>query len=240
MKKKKIGKILLTIIITLFVTVFLFFLIVIFPIISREPIFTYQIKKLLRENKEIVSITACWGWGGTGGDLEQPLAIDIKMENGKRLFLSYIRSLNLKTPFYLVLIGESSFKVGYVTNGFIAVGGIPIDLISQETGIEINSVIDVINNYDKIYSFIDSLTKLKDINEQLEDEYQYSSKGSGRGNVGLGWRHEVSTIQYSRIDKEFTWFILNVTRNDFPDFYAFYDIDEGDEYEVRIIYRNVK
>jgi hypothetical protein len=40
-----------------------------------------------------------------------------------------------------------------------AAHGIPIELISRETGIQINSVDDVVNNYDEIYIFINSLSK---------------------------------------------------------------------------------
>jgi hypothetical protein len=179
--------------------------------------FSRQIEKMIKRNPCIQSINECHGWHGSGGDFFSPIAMDIRMEGDKRLFLSFIRSPWLKKPFYLNLIGSSVFSVMFSSyeNGDDrgASHGIPIELIGQETGIQINSVDDVVNNYDKIHIFIDSLTKRR--------------KNSDA--VVHNWFKEVKPIFFNTQ----YWHIINNTYEENPDHYIFNYINEAKFYEQR-------
>jgi hypothetical protein len=176
-----------------------------------------QIEKSMKGNSCIQSINECWGWYGSSGDFFAPIALDIKTEDDKRLFLSFIRSPRLKKPFYLNLIGNSVFSVRFSTyengNDGGSAHGIPIGLISQETGIQINSVDDVVNNYDEIYIFINSLTKYR----------------KNTDTVVHNWFKEVKPIFFNTQ----YWYIINSSCAENPDHYIFTLINEMNVYEQR-------
>ena len=209
-----------------------------------------NIKRVIQKYPFITSITEIWGFDGSGGDFNDPVALDIKMDNGKRLFLSYISSSDLKSPFQLHLIEKSTFiiytghdKFGYYTSFS---NSIPIDFISRNIQIELNSVEDVIDNYDLILNFTNSLTKLADINELLDidDRYRIVDLGFGsEGRVGLSWRKHIKPIKNEYLYKneiyEQKFYILNITQDEFPDAYTFYQIENKTEGGERYIhYRN--
>jgi hypothetical protein len=197
------------IIIIIIIGIVVFFVLAMFPVILDELYIVTssgEIEKLIKRNSNIQSINECWGWYGSGGDFFAPIALDIKMEDDKRLFLSFIRSPRLKTPFYLNLIGSSVFSVRFSTyengNDGGSSHGIPIKLISQETGIQINSVDDVVNNYDEIYVFINSLAKYRTNNDI----------------VGYNWFKEAKPIFFNTQ----YWHIINNTYAEDPDHYRLF------------------
>jgi len=194
-----------------------------------------NIKNLINKYPFIISITEDWDFYRSG-DFNDPVALDIKMEGGKRLFISHIRSSDLKSPFYLVLIEKSTFITHIWQDKFNRFDGIsnsiPIDFISRNIQIELNSVEDVIENYDSIFNFTNSLTKLADINELLDidDRYRiYNTSYGKRGRYGLSWRNYVKPIKNEFLYKneiyEQEYFILNITQDEFPDTYDFYVIE---------------
>jgi hypothetical protein len=208
------------IIVIILISIVIFFALLISLVVLDEiyiSVSSGQIEKLVKGNQYIQSINECWGWYGSGGDFFAPVAIDIKMESDKRLFLSFIRSPWLKPPFYLNLIGDSVFSVRFSVyengdDGGIA-HGIPIELISQETGIQINSVDDVVNNYNKIYIFINSLTKHR----------------KNTDTVVHNWFKETKPIFFNTQ----YWHIINSTYDENPDHYIFTLINEMSVYEQR-------
>jgi hypothetical protein len=176
-----------------------------------------QIEKLIKINPVVQSVNECRGWYGSAGDFFPPIAVDIKMKNDKRLFLSFIKSPWLKTPFYLNLIGNSVFSTRfsiYENGDDMGIShGIPIKLISQETNIQLNSVDDVINNYDEIYIFINSLSKYR------------KNADAGVSN----WFKETKPIFFNNQ----YWHIINSTYIENPDHYIFALINEVGVYEQR-------
>jgi hypothetical protein len=187
-----------------------------------------SIEKLIDRHPNIISVVEHWGFGDDDYYwYEIPfyrwVSLDIKMENGKRLFLSYIRQSNLKAPFHLILIEKSTFEILHFsreeTNHWV---GIPIDFIAKNVGIQLNSVDDVIENYDLIFTFTDSLAKLADIdninvkNEIISGlEYSYS----------LGGYRLINHIQPIITDED-KWYILNVTYDEVPNAKKFEELAE--------------
>jgi hypothetical protein len=177
--------------------------------------------------------------GGFGDDdwewFEAPfyskVSLDIKMEGGKRLFIAFIHSSDLQAPFLLYLIGRSTFEV--VQTSFGRRGGntywygLPIHFVEKNIDIQLNSVEDVIENYDLILNFTDSLTFLVDIddidirNQMIREMHQY--------------------LKYIRpiiVDGE-KWYILNITQDVLPNHVRFYRIENMNERERSYIhYRN--
>ncbi|GHT80672.1 hypothetical protein FACS1894130_12180 [Spirochaetia bacterium] len=144
-----------------------------------------QIKKLMDNNIEIQSVDEIWGWDTTGSDFSQSLALDIKLKDNKRLFLGYIRSTNLfpdfgnitllKAPFSVYLVGDNvftCFELTYSSDGEHinnTVGhGLPTALLAQQLKIKLETVEDVVKNYDKIYAFVSSFPKYR--KGWIEDE----------------------------------------------------------------------
>jgi hypothetical protein len=187
-----------------------------------------SIEKLIDRHPNIISVVEHWGFEDDDYywyeiQFYRRFSLDIKMENGKRLFLSYIHPSNPKAPFNLYLIGKSTFEIlhfsGKETNHWV---GIPIDFIAINIGVQINSVSDVIENYDLIFNFTDSLTKLADIddidvkNEIISGlEYSYS----------LGGYRLIKHIQ-PIITGEDKWYILNVTYDEVPNAKKFEELAE--------------
>jgi hypothetical protein len=187
----------------------------------------YYIKGLIAKYDYIESIEEIIGWGGNSSDLPTPSAFDIKMENGRRLFLSYVE-INEKTgknyyPYYLDLIGN-----------FVIYGRIPIDLIAKETGLDLETVEDIIVHYDTIYSFINTMTKLSEINEELSEgnKYHISPYGGG-GYVGDEYREKVKSFASG------DWRPLLVEIDKYPEVYKMEDIDENIPRETRRVYRRI-
>jgi hypothetical protein len=190
---------------------------------------------------QIISITECWGFGDddyNSSDLQfyRSVSLDIKMENNKRLFISNIRSSDFKAPFIIRLIGESTFEIHNLTektaNYYV---GFPVDFISKNINIQLKSVFDVINNYDLIFNFTNSLTKLADIEYLLDInqkdemirglEYSYS--------ISMRWWGEY--VKPIIIDED-KWYILNITHNEIPNDYKYKKNEKSDERELRCIY----
>jgi hypothetical protein len=169
------------------------------------------------KHPDIISVVEHWGFEDDDYywyeiQFYKWVSLDIKMENGRRLFLSYIHPSNLKAPFYLNLIGKSSFEIlhfsGKKTHHEV---GIPIDFVEKNIGIQLSSVDDVIGNYDLIRCFTDSLTKLADIDDidvrnriisDIEHSYFYS----------YWWNKYIQPI----ITDEDKLYILNITYDEVP------------------------
>jgi hypothetical protein len=176
---------------------------------------TKEIDKLMERNICIESIKEYWGWYGDSSLVPPiPLALDIKMKNDKRLFLSCIESSFLNGPFNLVMIGENVFNVNVSKNedGNPSEGQrFSIKFIEYKTGIRLKSVGDVVRNYDMIYEFVNSLETWKDYeeyNKQLD--------------------HNISWVQYVRpfLFKGQYWRIINTTNDPTDD--TIKNINDGD------------
>jgi hypothetical protein len=183
--------------------------------------------KLMMENQCIQSIEERWGWWGSGGDFFSPLAIDIKMKDGKRLFLSFIYFPGLKPPFFLNLIDEKVFFVTTYdinTENFGISHGIPIGLIMKEMSIRLDSVDDVIKNYDGILAFVSSFVILKDADNRF-----YESRA-------------INPIAFDEIEKngfvhKNQWRILTVEYNRVPNYHLFDYINNYRPHEERFFHR---
>jgi hypothetical protein len=103
-----------------------------------------------------------WEWDGNSSIFPPiPYALDIRMENDKRIFLSWIKSIHLKAPFYLAMIDNNVFRVRVSKDEDGRSGGgerIPIKLIAQKANVQLKSVDDVVKNYDVLSEFMDSFT----------------------------------------------------------------------------------
>jgi hypothetical protein len=203
-----------------------------------------SIERLIDKYPQIISITECWGFGDDDYNSSDMffyswVSLDIKMEDEKRIFLSYIRSSNLKVPFHINLVSDSTFEINHFSKGKINHWvGFPIDFIAKNINMQIKSVDDVIEYYDIIYSFTNSLTKLSDIENLLDNEqkdiiikgleYSYS--------LGIGWWR--SFVQPIIIDDD-KWYILNISEDEIPNNYKLNEINNMHERERRnIYYRN--
>jgi hypothetical protein len=200
-----------------------------------------SIKRLIDKYPQIISVTECWGFGDDDYNSSDILfnswvSLDIKMKNEKRIFISYIRSSNLKSPFHINLLGESTFEIqhlsGSKTNHWV---GFPIDFISKNINVQLKSVDDVIDNYDLIHNFTNSLTKLADIEILLDiDQKEKIIKGL-EYSYSLGsswWRNYIQPI----IMDEDKWYILNITHDEVPNDYKFKEIETATERERRYIH----
>jgi hypothetical protein len=204
-------------------------LVIVHPFLYKLA-FRFQIYKLIIANSDIQSIEECWGWYGTGGDLRKPLALDVKMKDGKRLFLSYIYSPSLNAPFYLDLVGESTFFINYYSRkessykGSGVVHGIPIELIEQEEGITLNCVDDVVKNYDQIYNFIGTLCKLTTIGgrfNELKNAKPIEFTDENKRNEGYRYRWRIFNVEFSRL----------------PDYHMFHYMNKASDRETRYLHR---
>ena len=197
------------------------------PNLTREITIENNIKKILKGYPSVISITKIYGFGYKSEIFKDPFALDIKMENGKRLFIAFIRSSGLKPPFVIYLAGKSKFDVqvwGGTDKGWWVRSGIPVDFLSRNIKTELKSVEDLIKNYDLIINFTNSLTKLADINELLDikDRYEIiTNNGETHGKVGAGWRNYKYINPIKDDDNE--WFILNITQDEFPEAFTFLD-----------------
>jgi hypothetical protein len=206
-----------------------------------------SIKSLMDKYPNIISVTRVWGYGDddyTCSDREfyRWLALDIKMENEKRLFLAWIRSSDLNAPFYIELIGKStfiiqhntrksSFAINYWTrNNIYIFQSIPIDFVAKNINIPLNSVEDVIENYDIIYNFLNSFTKIEDI-EDIDKRHEIAKYWSNT-DLAYKWVTDVQPIKVDNIDYR----ILNVTQDAVPNFRKFWRIEIGLGLERRQTY----
>jgi len=157
---------------------------------------SYQIEKIINKNDEIQSMTEIWGWRGKGLDFDTPLALDIRFFDGRRLFLAFIESRSfpmpphcnrtpLRAPFDIWLIGDTTFDgVRYIymssepeINSLAGTSSLPIALIARELKIKIDTVEEVIYNYDKIYEFVCSLPLMQTDGVRRENiMFEYSDK----------------------------------------------------------------
>jgi hypothetical protein len=229
---------------------FLIMLILLSSCISIAGLET-SFKSLMDKYPNIISITRVWGYGDgdyhwTDIEFYRWLALDIKMENEKRLFLAWIRSSDLRTPFYIELIGKSTFIIdhnerrsafsitygaSYDDYGFLE--SIPIDFVAKNINIKLKSVDDVIKNYDLIYNFLNSFTKLEDI-EDIDKRNEIAGYWSNT-KLGYKWLRYTPTIKVDNVNCR----ILNVTQDAVPKYYKFERIDIGREWERRhTYYRN--
>jgi hypothetical protein len=179
-----------------------------------------SIDVLLNKYPFIQSIEERRGWNGSGGKFIDPLALDIKMEDNKRIFVSYIDSGQLKSPFVLNLINTSTFMFRYeceFTDTHWARTGIPSDYIAKALSIELDSVDDVIKNYESITKFVDSLTKLNDIIPDDQTVFIYDKDGvlSIRG-----WLKKTKPLVLRKDNYFEKLFILNIEGDKFPNFYT--------------------
>jgi hypothetical protein len=166
------------------------------------------------------------GWGGNSSDLPTPSAFNIKMTNDRRLFLSYI-GINKKTrknyyPHYLELIGN-----------YAIYKSISIDLIANETGLNLETVEDVIIHYEIIYSFIDTMTKLSEINEDLSEDNRYHISQQGMGYVGDEYREKVKSFASGQSRP------LLVEMDKYPEMYKIEKMKKNIPEEVRRIYSKI-
>jgi hypothetical protein len=203
-----------------------------------------SIKRLMDKYPFIISITEAWGFEDddyiyTDRAFYRWLALDIKMENEKRLFLACICSSDLKAPFYLELIGKSSFAIANftTTKSSFALNywreynlSLPIDFIAKNIDIPLNSVDDVIENYDLIYNFTNSFTKLENI--EIDTRNEIISKYSEYPKLGGVWIKFVKPVKIGNDD----CYILNVTRDAAPKYYNFLRIDNKKGWEQRYTY----
>jgi hypothetical protein len=147
--------------------IFPLFYILLFLLLSISAVFyryevSREIDELIENNKFILSVEEIWEWDGNSKLFPPiPYALDIRMENDKRIFLSWVKSMHLKAPFYLAMIESNVFNVHVSRDEDGRFGGgerIPIELIAQEAKIQLKSVDDVIKNYDVLLIFMDSFT----------------------------------------------------------------------------------
>jgi hypothetical protein len=197
-----------------------------------------SIKKLIDKYLNIISVTECWGYGDDDYNSSDILfyswvSLDIKMENEKRLFISYIKSSDLKAPFSLALVGKSAFAISHDYRNDIAHDfreSLPIDFIANNIGVQLNSVDDIIENYDLIYDFTNSLTKLENIKKLLTIDQENEIKNYLERGLGFyWWRKFVQPITVGN-DKRY---ILNITQDDDPKDYRFYNFNGIENYHDR-------
>jgi hypothetical protein len=193
---------------------------------TRGYYYHFYAKELLEKYDYIETITEIAGWEGNSSELPPPFAFDIKMENGKRVFLSYVESNKEKNsiyyPKYVELMGN------YVINGRI-----PIELIVEKTGLDLRTVEDVVVNYDTIYSFVSTMTKLGEINALLSKNNKYHVNDYGIGYVG-GYEGKVKSFIYNNGD---ICHPLLVEMDKYPEFSEIRYINEEISWEIRIVYR---
>jgi hypothetical protein len=111
--------------------------------------------------------------------------------------------------------------------GIYAYKSIPIDFVAKNIDIPLNSVEDVIENYDLIYNFLNSFTKIEDIAD-ADTRAKYLSYT----NLGYIWLKYVQPIKVDNAD----CYILNVTQDAVPKYHKFWEIDIGHTYERRHTY----
>jgi hypothetical protein len=202
-----------------------------------------SIKRLMDKYPQIISITECWGFDDddyNSSDLlfYSSVSLDIRMENNQRVFISNIRSSSLKTPFVIYLLEESTFEILNFSGDTINHNhyiGLPIDFISKKINIQLKSVVDVIDNYDLIFNFTNSLTKLVDIEYLLDIDQKHEIIRGLEYSLSLDihwWREYVKPII---VDKD-KWYILNITHNKIPNDYKYKAIENFNERELRYIY----
>jgi hypothetical protein len=207
-----------------------------------------SIKRLIDKYPYIISVTECWGYGYDDYNSSDILfyswvSLDIKMENEKRLFISYIKSSDLKAPFFLNLLGESAFAISYDYRNSIAHeyrDGLKIDFIADNIGVQLNSVDDVIENYDLIYEFTNTFKKLGEIEKILTiDQKNEIDSLLERGLGFYWWRKYVQPITAG----DDRWYILNFTQKDDPENYRFYNFKKIEKYTIdrerRYVYSRV-
>jgi hypothetical protein len=195
-----------------------------------------QIRILMDNNTEIQSVTEIWGWNGEDIDFNGPLVLDIRLSEERRLFLGYIQSKHilpaqiinktpLNAPFDIYLIGDTAFcffEHVYLSNGkeFVNNGSnLPVALLAQEIGIQLDTVDDVIKNYDKIYKFVSLFPKWRHSDRKKETPFK-----------------NIEFAQYAR-EGYALWQLWRIVRSDEPDYYGFKHMDEVTEYEKRRIYQ---
>jgi hypothetical protein len=191
-----------------------------------------SVGELMDEYPFIKSIDERRRWNGSGGDWIDPLALDIKMENDKRIFVSYIKSSQLKAPFILDLINTSTFMVRYecsFTDTYWARTGIPSDYLARAMGINLDSIDDVIENYEGITDFVNSLTKLGDIVTDGRTGFFYNKNNilSIKGD----WLKKTKPLIFRENDYFEKLFILNIEGDKFPNFYTYQAIITKDRRE---------
>jgi hypothetical protein len=181
-----------------------------------------NVDKLMTKYPFIQSIEERRRWNGSGGDWIDPLALDIKMSNGRRIFVSYISSDQLRSPFIIDLVDTSTFIVRYeceATDTYWARTGIPSEYIAKALLINVDSIDDVIVNYDKIKNFVDSLTKLRDIVPNGQITFYYN-KNDLLDFYGSGWLKRTKPLVLKKDNDFEKLFILNIEGNKFPNFYT--------------------
>jgi hypothetical protein len=115
--------------------------------------------RIIKEHPEVKAVGIINNWRRDS----KYFAVDIIFHDGRRLFLTSLRSANLRTPFFINRVGDYSFET-YIPMGY-AGRQISAQLLEQETGKKIKSVHDVINLYDDVYKFTISL---KDVDNDEE------------------------------------------------------------------------
>jgi hypothetical protein len=209
-----------------------------------------SIRKLIDKYPNIISVTECWGYGDDDYNSSDILfyswvSLDIKMENEKRLFISNIKSSDLKAPFFIDIVGKSAFAISHAYSNDIAQRdyreSFPIDFIANNIGVQLNSVDDVIENYNLIYDFTNSLTKLEDIKKLLTIEQENEIKNRLERGLGFFWWGRFVQPITAGDDK---WYILNITQDDDPKDYRFYNFEYIENYtidrELRYVHYRVR
>jgi hypothetical protein len=112
--------------------------------------------KIIKDNPEVQRVGIINGWRGSDYDT---LAFDIIFHDGKRLMLSFVKSRN--EIFILNRIGEYSFDVYFVekTHGayFGYTDNLSTVILTQEIGIPLKNINNIIKNYNEIYTYVNSL-----------------------------------------------------------------------------------
>jgi hypothetical protein len=187
--------------------IFLSFCILFVILLSISTVFykivvSRGIDRLIENNKCIVSVEEIWEWDENSKLFPPiPYALDIKMENDKRIFLSWINSMHLKAPFYIAMIDNNVYRAHAsrdVSGKFGGGNRIPIKLIGEGIKIQLKSVDDVIKNYDVLSTFMNSFITW--------DSY-INHKEQSASNV--------SWIQYGKpvLFKGQYWRIINTTQD---------------------------
>jgi len=123
-------------------------------------------KKIIRKNPGVTDVGIIFDWTQSDNKF---IALELKLEGERKLFLTSVnwRKMPDREPFYLSGIGNYSFskiyhfvykdkketyKVSFLEGAYY---GLPS--LSKKIGVQLNTIRDLITNYDKIYFFVESL-----------------------------------------------------------------------------------
>lgn len=131
-----------------------------------------ELRKIQKQLNAMDRVTVLNMWGNEDVTLEEiSAAINIKGKGGMVIYDMRRDSTNELKWNSLHQIGNYSFTF-YDSNGSVGPGFSKKNL-ENHTGLQLNTVQDLVNNYDRIYFVIDSLKQKDTLTHYLSDHYEF-------------------------------------------------------------------